>query len=111
MTNLLQSSPTKYFVLFTEQCNVPHDPRDRWGNLPVDEAETFGHHKVVEYLQNYENKIKSQAALQKVIGDEQKSNGGGSGRDSPTDKRNGFYDKSNDSSTFPDDPSSDRTLP
>ncbi|XP_011152813.1 glutaminase kidney isoform, mitochondrial isoform X2 [Harpegnathos saltator] len=36
-----------------EQCGVPHDPKDRWGKRPVDEAETFGHTQVVEYLNNY----------------------------------------------------------
>ncbi|XP_034943764.1 glutaminase liver isoform, mitochondrial [Chelonus insularis] len=36
-----------------EQCGVPHDPKDRWGNRPIDEAETFGHTQVVEYLKNY----------------------------------------------------------
>ncbi|XP_046735723.1 glutaminase kidney isoform, mitochondrial isoform X4 [Diprion similis] len=37
-----------------EQCGVPHDPKDRWGNLPINEAQTFGHQQVVEYLRNYE---------------------------------------------------------
>ncbi|XP_051176495.1 glutaminase liver isoform, mitochondrial-like isoform X2 [Leptopilina boulardi] len=37
-----------------EQCGVPHNPKDRWGNRPVDEAQAFGHSQVVEYLQNYE---------------------------------------------------------
>ncbi|XP_046415011.1 glutaminase kidney isoform, mitochondrial isoform X4 [Neodiprion pinetum] len=36
-----------------EQCGVPHDPKDRWGNLPINEAQTFGHQQVVEYLRNY----------------------------------------------------------
>nr|XP_012219812.1 PREDICTED: glutaminase liver isoform, mitochondrial isoform X5 [Linepithema humile] len=36
-----------------EQCGVPHHPKDRWGKRPVDEAETFGHVQVVEYLKNY----------------------------------------------------------
>ncbi|XP_020706494.2 glutaminase liver isoform, mitochondrial isoform X2 [Athalia rosae] len=36
-----------------EQCGVPHDPKDRWGNLPINEAQTFGHEQVVEYLRNY----------------------------------------------------------
>ncbi|XP_012347237.1 glutaminase kidney isoform, mitochondrial isoform X4 [Apis florea] len=36
-----------------EQCAVPHDPKDRWGKRPIDEAETFGHMQVVEYLNNY----------------------------------------------------------
>ncbi|XP_011171015.1 glutaminase liver isoform, mitochondrial isoform X2 [Solenopsis invicta] len=37
-----------------EHCGVPHDPKDRWGKRPVDEAETFGHMQVVEYLNNYD---------------------------------------------------------
>ncbi|XP_020278118.1 glutaminase kidney isoform, mitochondrial isoform X3 [Pseudomyrmex gracilis] len=36
-----------------EHCGVPHEPKDRWGKRPVDEAETFGHMQVVEYLNNY----------------------------------------------------------
>jgi len=91
-----------------DQCNVPHDPRDRWGNTPVDEAETFGHHKVVEFLQNYDSKMKSQAALQKVIADEAKAYGNDStGGDSPNSRANTVYDKSASSSPFPDDNSSD----
>ncbi|XP_031624443.1 glutaminase liver isoform, mitochondrial isoform X2 [Contarinia nasturtii] len=39
-----------------EQCNVPFDPKDRWGNMPIDEAETFGHETVVEFLRNWQNK-------------------------------------------------------
>ncbi|KOC58997.1 Glutaminase kidney isoform, mitochondrial [Habropoda laboriosa] len=36
-----------------EQCAVPYDPADRWGKKPIDEAKTFGHMDVVEYLNNY----------------------------------------------------------
>ncbi|KAK2587663.1 hypothetical protein KPH14_003781 [Odynerus spinipes] len=36
-----------------EHCGVPHDPKDRWGKRPIDEAQTFGHMQVVEYLNNY----------------------------------------------------------
>ncbi|XP_072942454.1 glutaminase liver isoform, mitochondrial isoform X2 [Epargyreus clarus] len=36
------------------QCSVPHDPRDRWGSRPLNEAETFGHTAVVEYLKEWE---------------------------------------------------------
>lgn len=101
----------KFSFLFAEQCNVPHDPRDRWGNTPVDEAETFGHHKVVEFLQNYDNKMKSQAAIQKVLDDEAKSHGvsgsDGAGGASSVPRSNGFYDKSASSTPFPDDNSSD----
>lgn len=76
----------------------------------MDEAETFGHHKVVEYLQNYDNKMKSQAAIQKVLDDEAKSYGGGSdgasGNAAPP-RANGLYDKSARSTPFPDDNTSD----
>ncbi|XP_069678114.1 glutaminase liver isoform, mitochondrial isoform X3 [Periplaneta americana] len=37
-----------------EHCNVPHNPKDRWGNMPISEARTFGHQKVVEYLDNWD---------------------------------------------------------
>lgn len=40
-----------------EQCHVPHNPKDRWGNTPIDEAETFGHKKVVEFLNNWDEKV------------------------------------------------------
>ncbi|XP_028170338.1 glutaminase liver isoform, mitochondrial-like [Ostrinia furnacalis] len=36
------------------QCAVPHDPRDRWGSRPLNEAETFGHTAVVNYLKDWE---------------------------------------------------------
>ncbi|XP_014601503.1 PREDICTED: glutaminase liver isoform, mitochondrial isoform X2 [Polistes canadensis] len=36
-----------------EQCSVPHDPKDRWGKRPIDEALNFGHMQVVDYLKNY----------------------------------------------------------
>lgn len=39
-----------------QQCNVPHNPKDRWGSMPVDEAETFGHHQVVEFLRDWEKR-------------------------------------------------------
>lgn len=37
------------FIL--EQCGVAVDVTDRWGNTPLDEAETFGREDVVNYLQ------------------------------------------------------------
>ncbi|XP_049780661.1 glutaminase liver isoform, mitochondrial-like isoform X2 [Schistocerca cancellata] len=41
-------------VFLLEHCGVPHDPKDRWGNLPIDEAETFGHAEIVQYLKDWE---------------------------------------------------------
>lgn len=41
-----------------EQCHVPHNPKDRWGNLPVDEAENFNHSEVVAFLKNWAEKSK-----------------------------------------------------
>ncbi|XP_012167574.2 glutaminase liver isoform, mitochondrial isoform X5 [Bombus affinis] len=43
-----------------EQCGVPHNPKDRWGKRPIDEAETFGHMQVVEYLNNYAMALKTE---------------------------------------------------
>jgi ankyrin repeat protein len=40
-----------------EHCNVPNDPKDRWGNTPLDEADTFGHEKVVEYLRSFDERL------------------------------------------------------
>lgn len=31
-------------------CNVPHDPHDRWGSTPLNEASIFGHTNVVDFL-------------------------------------------------------------
>lgn len=45
-----------------EQCQVPHDPKDRWGNTPFDEAETFDHDKVAEYLRNFEENVHNNGA-------------------------------------------------
>ncbi|XP_026473486.1 glutaminase liver isoform, mitochondrial-like isoform X2 [Ctenocephalides felis] len=42
-----------------EQGRVPHDPHDRWGNAPLDEAETFGHHHVVEFLRAWDERVRS----------------------------------------------------
>lgn len=84
-----------------EQCDVPHDPRDRWGNMPIDEAETFGHNTVVEYLQNYEVKLKEQIAINAALEEEQKMAGK---LLSSVEKQNGIYDKGVDSSPLPGDP-------
>lgn len=46
-----------HFLL--NQCSVPHNPKDRWGNTPLDEADTFGHEKVSEYLRSFDEKIQN----------------------------------------------------
>lgn len=59
-----------------EQCHVPHNPKDRWGNLPVDEAENFGHSHVVEFLRGWAAKAdqgeecKNEAVTTKTQADE-----------------------------------------
>ncbi|XP_071440988.1 glutaminase liver isoform, mitochondrial-like [Hetaerina americana] len=40
-----------------EQCGVPHDPKDRWGKAPIDEAATFGYQKVFEYMEEWEKRV------------------------------------------------------
>lgn len=42
-----------HFLL--EHCGVPHAPKDRWGNTPFDEADTFGHEKVAEFLRSFDD--------------------------------------------------------
>lgn len=39
-----------------ERCHAPHSPKDRWGNLPIDEAKSFGHQAIVDYLTAYGEK-------------------------------------------------------
>lgn len=34
-----------------EKCSVEPSPRDRWGQTPLDEARSFGHNTVAEYLE------------------------------------------------------------
>lgn len=86
-----------------EQCCVPHDPKDRWGNMPVDEAETFGHQAVVDYLQNWENKV-NKGELSRSSEDESTAGSSSVGSLSPAPNRK-TYDKSANSSPFPDDKS------
>ncbi|XP_053967186.1 glutaminase liver isoform, mitochondrial isoform X3 [Anastrepha ludens] len=45
-----------------EHCQVPHNPKDRWGNLPIDEAENFGHFGIVEYLKEWAEKVEAAEA-------------------------------------------------
>ena len=39
-----------------EQCHVPPNVKDRWGNTPLDAAETFEHEKVAEFLRSFQQK-------------------------------------------------------
>lgn len=47
------------------QCGVPHDPQDRWGSRPLNEAETFKHAAVVQYLKEWEQAHPQGKSLEK----------------------------------------------
>uniref|UniRef100_A0A1B6H141 glutaminase n=1 Tax=Cuerna arida TaxID=1464854 RepID=A0A1B6H141_9HEMI len=40
-------------IFMLEQCGVPHNSKDRWGNTPLNEAMTFGRVQVVHYLKEW----------------------------------------------------------
>ncbi|XP_044257608.1 glutaminase kidney isoform, mitochondrial isoform X1 [Tribolium madens] len=40
-----------------QQCNVQHDIKDRWGRSPLDEALTFGHSAVADFLQDWDERF------------------------------------------------------
>lgn len=82
-----------------EQCNVPHDPKDRWGNMPIDEAETFGHEDVVEYLRNWQSRPR----------DSNKSDSGNSENSTRSASPSSYT--SDSTSHFPSSPSDTSPLP
>lgn len=53
-----------------EHCNVPYNTKDRWGNLPITEARTFGHQKVVDYLMLWEATHKEQPEEAELVSQE-----------------------------------------
>lgn len=61
------------------QCGVPHEPRDRWGSRPLNEAETFGHTAIVKYLKDWESchpteKPKAASHADDILEDKRDSN-------------------------------------
>lgn len=85
-----------------EQCSVPYDPKDRWGNMPIDEAETFGHQSVVDFLQNWESRVKANDEQNSSTEDVSSTTISSVGSLSPTmEKANGYYDRSEKTSPFP----------
>lgn len=52
-----------------EHCHVPYNPKDRWGNMPIDEAKNFGHSVIVDYLNQLTERIdvKDEPAKSPVI--------------------------------------------
>ncbi|XP_073993411.1 glutaminase liver isoform, mitochondrial-like isoform X2 [Rhodnius prolixus] len=50
-----------------EQCNVPYDIQDRWGNSPLDEAKTFGRVQVVQFINDWSQKHAAQPAKSEKI--------------------------------------------
>lgn len=88
-----------------DHCHVPHDQRDRWGNLAINEAETFGHHAVVEYLRKYDENLKNIQKLDNNIinKNDEKDEQENLDINQITTKSNGIYDKSIESSPLPND--------
>lgn len=84
-----------------DQCHVPHDPKDRWGNIPLDEAETFGHHTVVDFLRAWAERIQSQKELNDSVRPIESL--AAQPLPATTEKHDGVYDKSADSSPIPGD--------
>ncbi|XP_011496078.1 PREDICTED: glutaminase kidney isoform, mitochondrial [Ceratosolen solmsi marchali] len=89
-----------------EQCGVPHNPKDRWGNRPIDEAETFGHMKVIEYLKNFEKILKSGSHEKSTKNENSNKNGGCTTSETSITQRKNSVDsiidlKSNDKSLLP----------
>ncbi|XP_075168216.1 glutaminase isoform X3 [Haematobia irritans] len=85
-----------------EQCHVPHNPKDRWGNLPIDEAENFGHHNIVAFLKQWAEKsdnsedVKTEAVVKNTEADEELI----------TPELRTGYDRSTTASPMPSDSSS-----
>ncbi|KAK9723198.1 EF-hand domain [Popillia japonica] len=50
-------------------CHVPYNVKDRWGNMPIDEAKAFGHSAVIELLEQWEMQQKKQSENEEVEGD------------------------------------------
>uniref|UniRef100_A0A0A9X2U1 glutaminase n=2 Tax=Lygus hesperus TaxID=30085 RepID=A0A0A9X2U1_LYGHE len=55
-----------------EQCNVPHDQKDRWGNAPFDEAKTFGRVQIVQFLTAWAESKKTADSQENKSDDQQK---------------------------------------
>ncbi|XP_055853702.1 glutaminase liver isoform, mitochondrial isoform X2 [Episyrphus balteatus] len=84
-----------------EHCHVPHNPKDRWGNYPIDEAENFGHQAIVDYLKEYGERAGSEEVPTTVC----KKNTDADEEITPTE-----YDRSSTASPVPSD-SGDNTRP
>lgn len=84
-----------------EQCNVPHDPKDRWGNTPLDEAETFGHGQVAEHLRTWQPKPTT------IESDNTHANNSSSGNST----RSTSPSTASDTSPFPTSPNDTSPLP
>ncbi len=93
-----------------EQCGVPYDPKDRWGNMPIDEAETFGHEEVVEYLRSWHDRMDSKN------GDDDDSDNTHLNHDEKDDilrrtpSTDSLYDKSDSSSPIPQPDRNDKII-
>lgn len=47
-------------------CHVPYDVRDRWGNSPLKEAESFGHTAVINFIKKWAEDEQQNATTEKA---------------------------------------------
>lgn len=87
-----------------EQCQVPFNPKDRWGNMPIDEADTFGHQHVVDYLNAWQKKYAETITRSNSV-ESEKSTRPTSPTSNPINTS-----KSNENTPYPKDPNDNSML-
>ncbi|XP_055339794.1 glutaminase liver isoform, mitochondrial-like isoform X1 [Paramacrobiotus metropolitanus] len=46
-----------------ERCNVVHNPKDRWGHTPLEDAELFGHDRIAQIIKDWEKQLDVRMAI------------------------------------------------
>lgn len=82
-----------------EHCGCRPDMKDRWGNTPVDEAETFEHQNVVDFFKVWEHKMALASSGTSTPYENGRLSPNGTGQ--TTTGSISSYDRSETSSPFP----------